>query len=43
MIGSSQETVSRAMKLLAETGFVHVAGRKLVIERRALRRYWSTG
>jgi CRP/FNR family cyclic AMP-dependent transcriptional regulator len=43
MIGSSRETVSRAMKLLDETGFVRVKGRKLVIEGRALRRYWSTG
>ncbi len=43
MIGSSRETVSRALKLLDESGFVRIDGRKLVIERRALRRYWSTG
>jgi CRP-like cAMP-binding protein len=43
MIGSSRETVSRAMKLLDQTGFIQIAGRRLVIKRPALRRYWPEG
>ena len=39
MIGCSRETVSRAMKLLQDSGYVSVVDRGLAIEHRAIRRY----
>jgi biotin operon repressor len=39
MIGCSRETVSRAMKLLQDSGYASVVDRGLAIEHRAIRRY----
>lgn len=39
MIGCSRETVSRAMTVLQETGFVHVIDGGLVLEERAVAKY----
>jgi CRP-like cAMP-binding protein len=39
MIGCSRETVSRAIKVLTDTGYVSAVERGLAIEHRAIRRY----
>jgi CRP-like cAMP-binding protein len=39
MIGCSRETVSRAIKVLKDTGYVSAVDRGLAIEHRAIRRY----
>ena len=41
MVGCQRETVSRAMRALQHSGYVRVVKRALVVEERALRRYWT--
>ena len=43
MIGCSRETVSRAFKVLKETGFIQVTHTGLLIDKRAVKKYWSNG
>lgn len=41
MIGCSRETVSRAMKLMRQNGYITVTKTGLVVEKRALQQYWD--
>ncbi|HIA14500.1 MAG TPA: Crp/Fnr family transcriptional regulator [Nitrospirales bacterium] len=43
MIGCTRESVSRAMKVLQENQFVTTVQKDIVIEERALHRYWDFG
>ncbi len=40
MVSCSRETVSRAMKVLQENGYLSITGKDLTIEARALKQYW---
>ena len=40
MVSCSRETVSRAMKVLQENGYLAITGKDLTIEARALKQYW---
>jgi CRP/FNR family cyclic AMP-dependent transcriptional regulator len=42
MVGCQRETISRAMRDLQNCGYVKVVKRSLVVEERALRRYWPS-
>jgi CRP/FNR family cyclic AMP-dependent transcriptional regulator len=42
MVGCQRETVSRAMRDLQNCGYIKVVKRSLVVEERALRRYWPS-